>query len=97
MICCKECLELLHDYLEGTLKPETSDSLEEHFEDCPPCIAFVNTYKSTSHLCKTTLSSTEIPEIVKERLNITRILKSFVIKYVPRRIGGPERALRGFQ
>lgn len=68
MICCKECLELLHDYLEGTLKPETSASLEEHFEDCPPCIAFVNTYKSTSHLCKTTLSGTEIPEIVKERL-----------------------------
>jgi len=68
MICCKECLELLHDYLEGDLQPEVSTSLEEHFEDCPPCIAFVNTYKSTTHLCKTTLNSTEIPDIVKERL-----------------------------
>ena len=68
MICCKECLELLCDYLDGELDPKISASLEEHFQDCPPCIAFVNTYKSTSHLCKTTLSSTEIPEIVKERL-----------------------------
>ena len=43
MICCKECLELLHDYLEGELDPAVSASLEEHFKDCPPCIAFVNT------------------------------------------------------
>ena len=31
MICCKECLELLHDYLEGALSPNVSASLEEHF------------------------------------------------------------------
>ena len=68
MICCKECLELLHDYLEGELSADVTASLEEHFEDCPPCIAFVNTYKSTTQLCRTTLKSTEIPDIVKERL-----------------------------
>ena len=68
MICCKECLELLHDYLEGELSPDVSASLEEHFKDCPPCIAFVKTYKSTTHFCQTALKSTEIPDIVKERL-----------------------------
>ncbi|SVD50695.1 uncharacterized protein METZ01_LOCUS403549, partial [marine metagenome] len=31
----------LHDYLEGELSTETNASLEEHFADCPPCIAFV--------------------------------------------------------
>ena len=68
MICCKECLELLHDYLEGELNPEVNASLEEHLEDCPPCIAFVNTYKTTTDFCRTTLKSTEIPDVVKERL-----------------------------
>ena len=68
MICCKECLELLHDYLEGELNQDVRTSLEEHFEDCPPCIAFVNTYKSTTHICKSTLRETEIPDTVKEKL-----------------------------
>ena len=68
MICCKECIELLHDYLEGDLSTETNASLEEHFADCPPCIAFVNTYKSASQLCKATLKSNEIPDSVKNRL-----------------------------
>ena len=68
MICCKECIELLHDYLEGELTPEINVSLEEHFADCPPCIAFVNTYKSASRLCKVTLESNDIPDAVKNKL-----------------------------
>ena len=68
MICCKECIELLHDYLEGELTLEINASLEEHFEDCPPCIAFVNTYKSASRLCKVTLESNDIPDAVKNKL-----------------------------
>ena len=68
MICCEECIELLHDYLEGKLSLEIKASLEEHIADCPPCIAFFNTYKSTTHLCRVALKSNEIPDIVKERL-----------------------------
>lgn len=68
MICCKECLELLCDYLDGELDPKVSSSLEEHFQDCPPCIAFVNTYKSTTDLCRTTLKDVDIPEAVQARL-----------------------------
>ncbi len=33
MICCKECIDLLHDYFEGALDQETNNSLEEHFQD----------------------------------------------------------------
>ena len=53
MICCKECIELLHDYLDGELSPEIEASLEEHFADCPPCIAFVNTYNLPRACVKT--------------------------------------------
>ena len=68
MICCKECLDLLYDYLEGDLDSETTKSLEEHFEDCPPCISFLNTYKSTTNICRETLSQTKIPEAVRDSL-----------------------------
>ncbi|KMP11408.1 hypothetical protein UZ36_04670 [Candidatus Nitromaritima sp. SCGC AAA799-C22] len=59
---------MLYDYLEGELKPEETASLEEHFQDCPPCIAFVNTYKSTTHICRSTMKNIDIPEVVQVRL-----------------------------
>jgi hypothetical protein len=68
MICCKECIDLLYDYFEGSLDQDTTKSLEEHFEDCPPCIAFLNTYKSTTLLCRDTLNQIEIPDEVRHSL-----------------------------
>ncbi|GJL77099.1 MAG: hypothetical protein NPINA01_00880 [Nitrospinaceae bacterium] len=68
MICCKECLDLLSDYLDGELDPQTSSSLEEHFQDCPPCIAFLNTFKTSTNLCRETIRKVEIPEVVQVKL-----------------------------
>ncbi len=76
MICCKECLELLHDYVEGTLSKEVEKSLEEHFQDCPPCISFLKTYKATSKACRQTLTQAEIPE------EVAASLKSFIEKNI---------------
>lgn len=68
MICCKECLELLSDYLDGELDLQTSSSLEEHFQDCPPCIAFLNTFKTSTNLCRETIRQIDIPEVVQIKL-----------------------------
>ena len=68
MICCKECIDLLYDYLEGSLNTETVASLEEHFQDCPPCISFLRTYKKTTNICRESLNKTEIPEVVQSKL-----------------------------
>ena len=68
MICCKECLDLLCDYLDGELESETVVALEEHFEDCPPCIAFLRTYKSTTKICRENLKDIELPEEVQVKL-----------------------------
>lgn len=68
MICCKECLELLSDYLDGELDPQTSSSLEEHFQDCPPCIAFLNTFKTSTNLCRETIRQVDLPEVVQIKL-----------------------------
>lgn len=76
MICCKECLDLLHDYLDGTLSEEIEKSLEEHFGDCPPCISFLNTYKAASKACKQTLTETEVPQ------EVAASLKTFIEKNI---------------
>ena len=78
MICCKECIVLLLDYFEGSLERETKNSLEEHFQDCPPCIAFLNTYKSTTLLCRDTLNQIEIHDEV--RLTLQNFLKEHKIQ-----------------
>jgi len=68
MICCKECIDLLYDYLEGNLNSETTTSLEEHFQDCPPCISFLKTYQKTTNICRESLGKIEIPEAVQSKL-----------------------------
>jgi anti-sigma factor RsiW len=44
---CRECIDLLADYVDGTLPKHQAELLEWHIEDCAPCVAFVNTYKGT--------------------------------------------------
>tara|TARA_Y100001960_G_C13916770_1_gene468003 strand:+ start:178 stop:417 length:240 start_codon:yes stop_codon:yes gene_type:complete len=68
MICCKECLDLLCDYLEGELDYDTAASLEQHFEDCPPCINFFKTYKTTTKICRESLGNAQIPSEVQNKL-----------------------------
>ncbi len=77
MICCRECLELLNDYVDGSLDTGVQESLEEHFKDCPPCISFLNTYKSTTTVASKILSEKEIPEVVQVKLRefVTQTLK----------------------
>ena len=68
MICCKECIDLLYDYLDGNLDTEIGSSLEEHFQDCPPCISFLKTYQETTNICRESLGQIEIPDVVKSKL-----------------------------
>ena len=42
------------DYLELTLTPEILAELESHWLDCPPCIAYLNTYRRTAELSRAT-------------------------------------------
>jgi anti-sigma factor RsiW len=46
-IGCPECVELLADYIDGSLPPDQTELLEWHLDGCPPCVAFVNTYRGT--------------------------------------------------
>lgn len=66
-IGCQECMDLLADYVDGTLPPEQAELLEWHIDGCGPCVAFVNTYKGTVDAAKR-LRETVLPPELRERL-----------------------------
>lgn len=73
---CRECVDLLGEYIEETLPPERAKALEEHLSVCPPCITFVRTYKATRKLCKAALAH-EMPR------ELMASLSSFLGNHVP--------------
>ena len=64
---CKECLDLLTDYVDGNLDAEVQRALDAHLGACSPCEDFVATYKATSSLCRKALARA-MPESVAEKL-----------------------------
>ena len=73
---CKDCVDLLGEYIEGTLPPERAKALEDHLSFCPPCITFVRTYRATRKLCRHALAK-EMPQ------ELMSSLASFLGKHVP--------------
>ena len=70
---CRQIAELLGDYLEGTLPSHTRDLIDFHIDGCPPCVAFVNTYRGTMDATRK-LPDVPIPPELKKRL--LAVLKS---------------------
>ena len=60
---CVECVDLLGDYLDGSLPVERAEALERHLSKCMPCITFVRTYKETSQVARRTLAQEMPPEL----------------------------------
>jgi predicted anti-sigma-YlaC factor YlaD len=44
---CIEVVELVSDYLEGALDPETERRVAEHLDLCPPCVTYVEQVRAT--------------------------------------------------
>lgn len=64
---CRECVDLLVDYVDGKLPKHQAEMLEWHLEGCAPCVAFVNTYKGTVDAARRLREITLPPEL-RERL-----------------------------
>jgi Putative zinc-finger len=73
---CQECVDLLGEYIEGTLSPARAKALEDHLSFCPPCITFVRTYRATRRLCRSALAA-EMPGELMSSLSL------FLGKHVP--------------
>ncbi len=65
---CREQVELLVDYLDGTLDPGVAQALEAHLADCRPCLNFLKTYKTTT-VWVSELTYEEMPEELQARLS----------------------------
>lgn len=50
MISCRELIEFLMDYDSNELPPAQREEFERHLHACPPCVAFLNTYRKTVEL-----------------------------------------------
>jgi len=44
---CRWIADLLGDYLDGRLPRHTRELIDFHIDRCPPCVAFINTYRAT--------------------------------------------------
>jgi predicted anti-sigma-YlaC factor YlaD len=66
---CQEAIELLGEYLDGTLTPAALERLEGHLRHCEPCRAYLATYKRAVELAAK-VNRVEMPPAVKQRLRV---------------------------
>lgn len=52
MMTCREVLEFLMDYLEGSLSSAQRAIFEEHLATCTACVAYLHTYQRAVKLGK---------------------------------------------
>ncbi len=74
MMNCKELVDLLEDYCDGTMDERLRRDLEEHIRLCEPCMSFRNTYRVTRSLMRRPIRPSDIPEEMRARL------KSFIME-----------------
>ena len=67
MLRCRDILDLILAYQEGTLDPTERQAFEAHIADCVNCWRFLETYRETVALGQR-LRQEEIPPDVRERL-----------------------------
>ncbi|MFL5331034.1 MAG: anti-sigma factor family protein [Gemmataceae bacterium] len=66
-LTCKQLAEMLHQFLDGELESGQSDGIRIHLESCPPCVAYIETYKLTIEISRK-LKPKPLPEALQQRL-----------------------------
>jgi len=54
MMTCRELVEFLEEYIAGTLPSRPQAIFEQHLENCPSCVHYVDSYQTTIQLVKET-------------------------------------------
>jgi anti-sigma factor RsiW len=58
---CQEIIDFLMRYLDGELADEERRILEEHLGECPPCVAYLETYRQTIQVSRCACAARENP------------------------------------
>jgi anti-sigma factor RsiW len=64
---CREFAEILIDFLTGELDEERRRNSEQHLDICPPCVAYLETYRLTIHLSRR-LPQDALPPACEQKL-----------------------------
>jgi hypothetical protein len=67
MITCREVAELLYDFLAEELDGPRREDVERHLQECPPCLAYFESYRVTILLAHRLPCHPPPPEVM-ERL-----------------------------
>jgi len=67
---CREFVEFIMSYLEGEATHAERETFDEHIEGCPPCLAYLETYKETVAMGRQVCADPEgpVPDDVPEAL-----------------------------
>ena len=66
-LVCRDGVEMLLDYLEGTLPPADREAIEAHVGACPRCVAFAESYRQTPRILREATVAA-MPEDLKQSL-----------------------------
>jgi anti-sigma factor RsiW len=69
---CRELVEVVTDYLEGTLPADDRRRLEEHLEECPYCLSYIEQMRETSSALGGLSAESLAPETRRELLEAFR-------------------------
>ncbi len=67
-LTCQQLAEFLGEYYDGTLAAKERREFERHLAVCPPCIHYLESYKTTVALGKASCGSAPASEQVPEEL-----------------------------
>jgi anti-sigma factor RsiW len=69
---CQSGVDLLMEYLEGTLAADVRAALEVHVAGCPRCVAFVESYRRTPAMLRTATAVSLPPDLAQSLLDVLR-------------------------
>ena len=69
---CQEVVELVTDYLEQALLPETQTQVEDHLEQCPGCKVYLEQVQQTIMMLRKLSEQQTFPETKQDLLEIFR-------------------------
>ena len=72
---CQELVELVTDYLEGSLTPDERRAFEEHLQICEGCVNYVDQMREAIRLTGQLTPESLSPEVQAELLEAFRGLK----------------------
>jgi anti-sigma factor RsiW len=70
LMTCRELIEFLDRFVADELDDAQRGEFDRHLALCPPCVAYVQTYREAARLARAALSEPEgaVPEAVPDEL-----------------------------